>query len=666
MTFNPSQIFSDAVAEFHKGHLDAAYELCQTITENAAPNAVCLHLMGVIQHQKGNAYLAEQWIRKSLTLKPDVAEVNFNLALSLLAQNKLNESLTYFESAIKLKPDYAASYFQIGNVYKNLEQYELAKKNYEKSLSYNPQHADSLNCLGVILCKLNDHGKSVDYFKQALDIRPNFPEALNNLGVAYLELDRPEQTREFCEKAITLRPDYTAALNNLGTAHKNQGSYTDAIQYYERALSINPNLLEARNNLGLSMMFGMSAIESAINCFQEVLKQDPQHPQALNNLGITLCHQGLFEEGILSYRKAINIKPDYTEALSNLACALRATGKIQEALKIYEEVLKQELSFAEAHNNYAMMLLSVGEFSKGLREYEWRWKTSQLKDAVRDFRRPLWQGEDLSGKTLLVYAEQGLGDTLQFCRFIPTIKRKNINILLEVPDSLARLAKTLKGVDKVIISGHDIPDFDYHCPMLNLPLALGTDINSIPSEIPYLSADANEIATFAKRMPANNRKRIGLVWSGNPRNHSFELSSIDRQRSMPPQYLEPLFKIQNIDFYSLQKDGPKTSNEFQLIDYMSECHDFADTAALVSNLDLVISVDTSVVHLAGAIGKPVWLLNRYDGCWRWLHNRNDSPWYPLLRQFRQIKFGDWEDVIKRVAKELESYSSGNNLSSPST
>lgn len=653
MISNPSKLFAEAVRAFKKGDLPNALNTCLTLTQNAAPNAICLHLIGVIKHQQGYSDEAEQWLRQSLALNPEAVEVNFNLGLSLLAQNKMNEALLFFEKTTDINPTYANAYFQIGNIHKTANQFNKAISSYEKCLLLNPNHHEALNCLGVVLCRQNKQDQAISCFTKALVIHPQFPEALNNMGVAYLELDRPDQTKEFCEKAIALRPDYTAALNNLGTALKEEGSYNDAIKYYERALSLDPNLLEARNNLGLSIMFGRSSIESALTCFREVLKRSPNHPEALNNLGITLCHQGQFDEGITCYRRALDIKHDYTDALSNLACALRATGNATEALSLFEQVVRQKPNFAEAHNNYAMMLMSLGQFVKGFREYEWRWKTSQLKEAYRDFGRPCWRGEDLTNKTLFIYAEQGFGDTLQFCRFVSFIKKNNTNIILEVPEPLVRLVKSLKGVDAIIPYGESPPAFDFQCPMLDLPLVFNIDVQSIPADTPYLYAEPDDIAHWKKRLTSRlNIKKVGLVWSGNPRKHSFELAAIDRQRSLPIHFLEPLFQSSGIEFYSLQKDATSIPATYPLINFMDDCSDFADTAALISQLDLVISVDTAAVHLAGALGKPVWLLNRYDSCWRWLSGRDDSPWYPKLYQFRQTQYNDWKSVIERVVQQL--------------
>ena len=438
----------------------------------------------------------------------------------------------------------------------------------------------------------------------------------------------------------------------------NEGIFDQAIGYYERALKIDPSLVETQNNLGLSIMYGQSAVEKAIAIFKQVLKENPAHPQALNNLGISLCHMGFFEDGIKSYRQALAGNPGYTDAISNLASALRATGKINDAVELFQQAVELRPDYPEAHNNLAMMLLSVGRFDEGFHEYEWRWRTSQLKKAVRSFSQPQWKGEAISDHTVLIHAEQGFGDTLQFCRYADLIKEKGGHIIMEVPLPLVRIIKSMPSVERVIAQGAPLPsNFDFHCPMMSLPLALGTRIDTIPSNTPYLFPEPDDLAIWENLVPSSHEIKVGLVWAGNPRDHSFDLSSIDRQRSMSPENLVPLAGVNNVKFYSLQKDGTKAPPDFPVIDLMDQCHDFADTAALIMQLDLVISVDTSVVHLAGALGKPVWLLNRYDSCWRWMYNREDSEWYPNLRQFRQSRFGNWNDVMLRIHTELDRISS---------
>ena len=649
--FNPSEKFSEAVKIFHQGRLSEAAELCRSIMAQTAPNPICLHLMGVIHHQQRKFADAETWLSQAVDLQPNGVEVNFNLGLALLAQDKNESALSYFKKSVELNPAYAVGYFQLGNAYKNLENPEQAVESYRRCLDHSPEHVEALNCLGVCLCQLNRHAEAIVEFQRVLSIKPDYPEAFNNMGVAYLELDQFDQAQASCARAIELRPDYSAALNNLGNALKSEGDYDEAINFYQRALTHNPDLVEAKNNLGLSYMYGHSSVDTAMSVFRQILAQNPNNPHALNNLGIALCHEGDFAQGIACYEKALTIDPSYTDAKSNLACAYRATHRIDEALNLFQQVVADKPNHPEAHNNLAMSLLSIGRFDEGWHEYEWRWKTSQLKDSARIFDRPAWNGEDLRNKTLLIYSEQGFGDTLQFCRYANDVKLLGTKIIMQVQPALVRLIQSMPSIDSVIPEGSLLPEFDYHCAMLSLPRILKTQTANPPDSTPYLYAYDGDISTWAAKIPTSKTLKIGLVWAGNPRKYSFDLAATDLQRSMDSRYFSDLAKIDGVEFHSLQKDAT-AQDDLHIVDYMNECHDFADTAALIMQLDLVISVDTSVAHLVGALGKPIWLLNRFDTCWRWHYGRDTSAWYPQMRIFRQPKFGDWVSVISEVKSQL--------------
>jgi hypothetical protein len=290
----------------------------------------------------------------------------------------------------------------------------------------------------------------------------------------------------------------------------------------------------------------------------------------------------------------------------------------------------------------------------GWAEYEWRWKTHQLGRGRRNFTQPLWRGQAAPGQTLLIHAEQGLGDTLQFCRFATLAAARGVRVVLEVQKPLVRLLRGLQGVAQVFAHGEALPHFDLHAPMMSLPWMLRTTLETLPGAAPYLHADTAEAANWRHRLAeiAPDGQRVGLVWAGSPRTDSPALASVDRRRSMPPAQLGALFECPVVRFFSLQKDGPGAPSNLPMIDVMPEMHDFAATAALIANLDLVISVDTAVAHLAAALGKPVWLLNRFDSCWRWLAGRRDSPWYPTLRLYPQPRLGDWESVLSEVERDL--------------
>jgi hypothetical protein len=325
--------------------------------------------------------------------------------------------------------------------------------------------------------------------------------------------------------------------------------------------------------------------------------------------------------------------------------------------------VKLHPDLADGHFNAGLCRLMLGDLERGWQQHEWRWDTAQLRAVKRNFVQPQWRGtEDLSGKTILLHAEQGFGDTLQFCRYVTKVAERADRIILEVPKSLQALMQSLPGPLQIITAGDPLPDFDMHCPLLSLPLAFATRLETIPSQIPYLSAPAEKAKVWRDRLGTHDALRVGLVWAGDPRKQMPGAHRIDRQRSLTFDQLAPIVDVQNCAFYSLQKGDDAVAQlhnnalRHRVIDWSENFHDFSDTAALIENLDLVIAVDTSVLHVAGALGKPLWLINRYNTCWRWLLDRDDSPWYPSLRQFRQDSTRQWGPVITRIAAALQDHS----------
>jgi len=367
-----------------------------------------------------------------------------------------------------------------------------------------------------------------------------------------------------------------------------------------------------------------------------------------------LRHQRRLDEAIASFRAALEHQPDHAPVHNNLGLALSEQLKLDEAEACYRRSIALTPEAPDPHFNLGLVLLAKGEMQEGWREYEWRWRTAQTISHRRKFPQPQWHGAPAAGRTLLIHAEQGFGDTLQFCRYAPLAAARGLRVILGVPKSLTRLLRCLPDVDKVIGRGDDLPPFDLHCPMLSLPLAFGTTMSSIPAAPSYLRAEAQEVAFWGDRLAAMNRPglRVGLVWAGQPGSHSPVQAAVDRRRSIDPARLAPIFDMPGLHLVSLQKTGPAGPAGVALTDFMDEMEDFAATAALIANLDLVIAVDTAVAHLAAALGKPVWLMSRFDACWRWLTDRRDSPWYPSLRLYRQPEPDNWSAVLAEITRDL--------------
>jgi Flp pilus assembly protein TadD len=463
------------------------------------------------------------------------------------------------------------------------------------------------------------------FYRRALALHPPYAEAQQNLGSALADLGQPDAAIACFQKALSLRPDYPMAHLNLGNSLWAKGQAEEAIAAYDRAIALRPDFAEA-------------------HCFRAIILGD----------------QGKVEEAMAACRRALALMPGLPDAHNTLGNLLRLTGRLAEATGCYRRALSLMPDYPDAHFNLGTALLTMGEFAAGWPEYEWRWKTPQMIATARRFPRPQWRGEAAAGQRLLIHAEQGSGDTLQFCRYAPLAAARGLKVIVEAPAPLVRLLRGLDGIEAVVTAGETLPDFDLHCPMLSLPLALGTTLATVPAATPYLHADAAAAAAWHARLAEwpTEGPRVGLVWAGNPSLDQPARAAMDRRRSIPPERLAPLFALPGLRFFSLQKGGSPLPPGAPVTDLMAEMADFADTAALVANLDLVIAVDTSVAHLAGALGRPVWLLDRADPDWRWMLGRGDSPWYPSLRIFRQPSAGDWETVMTDVAKALISLKAG--------
>jgi len=451
-------------------------------------------------------------------------------------------------------------------------------------------------------------------------------------------------------KILAVYPGHPDVLHMLGVLAHQTGQDANAVYMIASAIAIKPDVAAFHSNLGLALK-ELGRLEEAAASFRKALELTPKAPEPHNNLGIIFAAQGHWDEALACSAKALELQPDFADAHANIGQVNRQQGRLADAIARYRTAVRLKPDFPEAHTSLAHALLQDQKFAEGWAEYEWRWKTRAMRGARRDFSAPLWQGQPGGGRVLLIHAEQGFGDTLQFCRFAPLAATYGWQVVLEVQPVLQRLLLQLPGVN-VIGRSKNVPEFDAHIPLLSLPHVLGITAQKIVAA-PYLKADASLQDVWRSRLDevAAEGLRVGLVWAGS---HTVANAEIDRRRSIAPELLAPLLALPGLNFTSLQKDGPRMPPDISVIDLMPKAADFADTAALIAGLDLVIAVDTAVAHLAGALGKPVWLLNRFDSCWRWLAGRRDSPWYPSMRIYPQSQPGDWETVIAQVQADLRS------------
>ena len=467
--------------------------------------------------------------------------------------------------------------------------------------------------------------------------------------------NRLSEAEPFYHRALALDPTFKEAWMNLGLVTFSLGRLEEALSCQREALRIDPENADAQNNLGM-VHYVQGNIVEAENCFRSALRLHPDHANATLNLGSARQILNQVEDAEALFRHALSLGIDPARAKSNLALALMEQVRPHEAELCCREALAIRPDYAEARANRALALLTMGQWEEGWREYESRWQAESMNAPMPVLPQPRWTGQALRGETVLLYAEQGFGDTLQFCRYAPMVAAAGGRVVLVVPKALRRVLASLDGVAELLCEEDGaLPPFDYHCPLLSLPYAFGTTVATIPAPESYLRADPSGWAEFLGDLPG---LRVGLVWAGKSRTAQPHAVAIDKRRSMRLADMAPLFSVPGCSFVSLQLGPPARQMqtlpaETVLHDVSERLTDWADTAELIAGLDLVIAVDTAVAHLAGALGKPVWMLNRFDSCWRWLLHRDDTPWYPTMRQFRQTIRGDWAGVIGEVRDALE-------------
>jgi tetratricopeptide (TPR) repeat protein len=636
--------------QFHKdGALAQAKGIYQRILEQEPRHAGALHLWGMVAYEQGQVETAIEKIQAAIEINPSNPIYHSNLGNIFREQRRLEEAALACREAIRLKPDYAEAHMNLGNVLRDCRQLDEAIAEFREAIRVRPQFGQGYANLGSALLEKGQLDEGIAECQHAIQLDPGRAEAHSDLGVALLKKGRSEDAIRSCQEAIRLRPRYAAAYVNLGCALNRLKKFEEAAGAFREAIQIDPRIADAYSNLGTAY-FQRGDFEGAIAAFREAAKLEPHNAVVLNNLGSSLGEAGRLRESIEMFRRAVEIDDQYAEAYNNLAGATRRNLQMEESIAAARRAIQIKPNFVDAHFSLSLSLLTCGEFSEGWNEYEWRLRREPEASAQLRYCGPRWNGEDLRNKTILLHAEQGHGDTIHFIRYAPLVAARGGRVVVECQPALTRLLSQIPCVDQVVAEGEPLPKFDLHCPLLSLPFLFKTDEKSIPASVPYLKVDPRLSELWNGRLLQEGEgRRIGLVWAGSP-------SQIrDKNRSMKFENLSPLIGSQNAMFFSLQKG--EAAYQFpkdipNLRDFSSQLNDFADTAALLDNLDLIITVDTAVGHLAGAIGRPVWVLLAYSPDWRWMLRREDSPCYPAMRLFRQAVPGEWTTVINRVVNAL--------------
>lgn len=610
----------EAVQMHQSGDLASAELRYREILAVDPSHADALHLLGLIAYQAGQFDMAVDFIQKAIGRNPMMPHYQNNLGSALLSLERIDEAVRCFGEAVRLKSDYIEAYNNLGNAMKKKGEMEKAKDYYRKATDINPDYLPVLNNLANLLKEEGKLDDSVIYYKKAISLDPGIAETYFNFGNALKDLGRLDDAVEQYGTAIALRPDFAEVYSNLGNILKKKDRYDEAVEKYSKALCLKPDFAEA-----------------------------------FNNLSDTYRVLGRFNEAVELCKKAIELKPDFKYAYVNLGNIYLDQGDFSSSIEQYERAIEIIPDYADAHFNLGLVLLMKGELEKGWKEYGWRFKSSEIAGQIgyRDLGIPEWDGSPLEGRTILIKSEQGMGDQIQFARYIPLVKKMGGKIAFECHRELIPLFNEYEGIDVLIEKPFDkeTPDIpDVAVQLLNLPSIFNTTADTIIADVPYLKAESGKVNEWKSRLNSALLK-VGIVWAGNS-NHKN-----DRNRSCKIDDFTMLLSIPGVELLSLQKGNVREEDiqklsDMKIRDLSNELNDFSDTASIIENLDLVITVDTSVAHLAGAMGKPVWTLLPYIPDWRWMLDGDDTPWYPTMKLYRQKKHGDWEDVFNRVASDL--------------
>jgi tetratricopeptide (TPR) repeat protein len=608
------QTLQQAVKHHQAGELRQAEQLYRQVLQADPDHVEALHFFGLLAHQVGRPDIAAEAIGRAVRLRPDHIEALTNLGVVLKAQGKLAEAVACYERAVRLRPDHAEAHNNLGVALQAQGKLDDAQACFEQALRLRPDYADAHHNQAFIFMARGRPAEAVASYRQLVRLRPEDPQGHHKLAMALVALRRLEEAVVSLREVVRLVPDQADVHHSLGLVLVELGRPEAAVSHLRQAVRLRPDQADVHHSLGLALI-ERGELEAAVASFQEALRLRPDHADAHNNLGLALKEQGRLAEAVASLQHCLRLQPDH----------------------------------AEAHNRLALTWLLMGDFRQGWAEYEWRWKYKHF--ALPPYRQPLWDGTPLEGRTILLHIDgnDGFGDVMQFIRFALQVRERGGRVLVAVPPRLLRLLAGDPGIDHLCSLDEPLPAFDVFAPLTSLPRFLGTTLDTVPARVPYLSPDPSLREHWQTWLGDAPGLKVGIAWQGNPRHLN------DRNRSAPLTALAPLSRVAGVRLFSLQSGygSEQLAGDPIPVTALSDgLLDFAEVAAIMTCLDLVISVDTVVAHLAGALAVPVWIALSYTADWRWFTERQDSPWYPTARLFRQTERGCWEPVFERIASAL--------------
>jgi tetratricopeptide (TPR) repeat protein len=659
--------FRLCLAALRSGRLAQAETLAADLAGSRPDSPDLWHLLGVIAVRRDRLAEAAGWLARALALAPDAPGILFDLAIVEGRVGHHAAALTALDRLLARQPDHAVAWVNRGIALRALDRHADSLASFDRALALRPTLPEALLGRGHALAALGRPREAIEGYNAALAVDPDLVDVLVGKGNVLASLDRPEEAMACFDHALTLIACRNASIVTQSHIHtfrgdtlRTLGRRDEALESLDRAVAVHPDDPDAWCARG-RILLEMRAFDDALACHDRAIALDPDDSRTWDLRSRVLRELGRYGEAMESAEKSVHIKPNHPAGLTSRANCLRMVGRVEEAAVAYRQAIACDPTSGPMRFNLAICLLLAGDYANGWPEYEHRWTTERMARAKPRFHQPLWLGrEEIAGRRILLHAEQGLGDTIQFCRYAPMVAAMGATVILGVQPELRPLLSSLPGVE-VIDRAEAPPIFEYHAPLLSLPLAFGTTLATVPAPVPYLRVPPGHLAAWRERLERGNgggggeggRKRIGIVWSGN-RDHLN-----DHNRSLPLAMLQPILAL-GLPLYCLQRDlRPEDVTAFALAGSIrflgAELRDFADTAALIMRMDMVITVDTAVAHLAGALGRPVWLLLPFAPDWRWGLHAESTPWYPTMRLFRQPAPGDWEAVIRRLRTALVAF-----------
>lgn len=645
-----SELYTTAADLFQQGHYSQVETLCRQILRQHPRHHETLHLLGVVYYHFHRYSESARLLHQALTLNNQDATIYLSLGNTLKAMGKTAEAIQCFQVASQLNDRFPEAHINLGIVLYEQRQYEQALQHLHTARQLLPEHPLVRYYLGNVLQDLNRFAEAIHNYRQVLRLAPNYhdPNFFVQFGNALKKSGKPAEAGQWYRRAIKLQPDFAVAYNNLGSVLKATGQLEEAITCHRRAIELDPDNAEAHFNLANALK-DSGHVDAAIESYRKAIALQPRFYQAYYNLGKALSEEDRFEEALIAYQQATRIQPKMIAAWNNAGVIHQGLGKTDEAMHAFNRALALDPQHIEVRWNRAILNLLLGNYREAWQDYELRWQRGTMPP--RNFPQPVWDGTPVKKQTLLIYAEQGLGDTIQFIRYLPLVKQQVDKIIIESQPAVKELLAVQPEVNLIFSRGESLPPFDLQIALLSLPRIFQTTPETIPQKIPYLQVPGERITGFAQQVDfPSDKQKIGIVWQGNPKHPN------DKRRSCPLEHFQILTENKTLALYSLQKDGDtqldKAFPAGSIVSLAPHLRNFLDTAAAIMLLDLVITVDTSVAHLAGALGKPVWILLPFAPDWRWMLAREDTPWYPTARLFRQRERGNWGEVLKRVARAL--------------